>query len=171
MKLTLPYPISTNDMYGEFIPKGGKRAVKFLTPAAKAYQRNCGWIAKQAGCREPTAKLIDIVRVVLHPRTIGPKGKSTGARMDLDNVFKVALDALKGVVYVDDRQIHHIGDVEYGEPTDHGALVVEIKEFIPRALPLFEGFPDDAASREIFKLPTALPPKATPAPDLLGDPF
>lgn len=171
MKLTFPYPISTNDMYGEFIPKGSKRAVKYLTPEAKAYKRDCGWIAKAAGCSEPTKKPIDIARMVLHPRTIGPKGKTTGAVMDLDNVFKVSLDALKGVVYVDDKQIKHIGDVEYGEPTDHGALILEILEFVPKAAPLFAGFPDDPASREIFSKIVKAPP-TSPAPlDFGKEPF
>jgi crossover junction endodeoxyribonuclease RusA len=171
MKLTLPYPISANDFMGSFIPKGGKRPIPFVTPEAKAYKRDCGWIAKAAGCAEPTTKPIDIASVVLHPRTIGPKGKATGAMMDLDNVFKVTLDALKGVVYVDDKQIKHIGDVEYGEPTEHGALIVEILEFVPRPAPLFAGFPEDAASREIFSKVVKAPPVAQPALEYGKEPF
>lgn len=171
MRLTLPYPISVNDFMGRFIPKGGTRAIPFVTPEAKAYKRDCGWIAKAAGCVEPTKKPIDIAAVVLHPRTIGPKGKTTGAMMDLDNVFKVTLDALKGVVYVDDKQIKHIGNVEYGEPTDHGALIVEILEFIPRPAPLFAGFPNDPASREIFRKVTQPASATKPTPDLITDPF
>jgi crossover junction endodeoxyribonuclease RusA len=135
--LVLPYPVSVNDLMGSFVPKGHTRPVPYVTPEAKRYKQTVGWLAKQAGFREPTSKPIEIASVTLHPRTIGPAGKKTGAMMDLDNVLKIALDALKKIVYEDDRQIKRIRNVEYGEPTAAGQLVIEVVEFIPPPAPLF----------------------------------
>lgn len=136
-KLVLPYPVSVNDMMGSFVPKGHSRPIPYVTPEAKRYKQTVGWLAKKAGFREPTTKPIEIASVTLHPRTIGPKGLPTGAMMDLDNVLKVALDALKKIVYKDDRQIKRIRNIEYGEPTAAGQLVIEVVEFIPPPAPLF----------------------------------
>lgn len=137
MILNLPYPVSANDFMGSFIPKGGTRPIPFVTPEAKRFKKECGWIAKAAGMSGPTTRPIEIASVILHPRSIGPAGKKTGATMDLDNVLKVSLDSLKGVVYVDDRQIQRIRNVEYGDRTEHGALIIEIIEFVPKAAPIF----------------------------------
>lgn len=137
VRLELPYPISANDFMGSFVPKGHSRPIPYVTPEAKAYKEHCGLIAKLAGCREPTTKPIEIASVVYHPRTVGKSGKSTGAVMDLDNVLKVTLDSLKEIVYVDDRQIRRIRNVEYGAPSRDGGLVVEIAEFEHEPSPLF----------------------------------
>lgn len=137
MKLVLPYPISANDFMGSFVPKGHTRPIPYVTAEAKAYKMECGLRAKLAGWRQPTTKPVEIASIILHPRNKTPTGRSTGSRMDLDNVFKVTFDSLKGIVYVDDKQIERIGNVEYGERTEHGQLVVEIIEFIPRQAPLF----------------------------------
>lgn len=139
MKLVLPYPVSANDFMGSFVPKGHSRPIPFVTPEAKRYKRDVAYVARAAGWREPTSRLIEIGTIILHPRTIGPSGKRTGAMMDLDNVLKVTFDALKGVVYADDKQIKRIrGPIEYGEPSNHGGLVVEVLEFITPQVPLFK---------------------------------
>jgi crossover junction endodeoxyribonuclease RusA len=137
LKLVLPYPISVNAFMGSFVPKGHTRPIPYLTKEAKAYKKEAGYRAKLAGFREPTTKPIEIASVTLHPRTKGPSGKSTGAMMDLDNCLKVTLDSLKEIVYVDDRQIKRIRNIEYGEPTEYGQLVVDIIEYVPPVAPLF----------------------------------
>lgn len=130
-RLILPYPPSMNRMWATHVPKGWTRAVTYLTKEAKAYKHEVGWIAKEAGFREPTKHPI---RLAL---TLIPKN---GVMMDLSNCLKVAEDALQGVAYVNDRQVKAIS-LAYGEPDGRGALVVEIDEFVPQPLPLFADVP------------------------------
>lgn len=127
MRLVLPYPPSMNRMWATHAPKGWTRAVTYLTPEAKAYKHEVGWLAKQAGFREPTSKPIAL-RLTLVPKN--------GVVMDLSNCLKVAEDALQGIVYVNDRQVKSIA-LAYGEPDGKGSLIVEIEEFIPAEPPLF----------------------------------
>jgi crossover junction endodeoxyribonuclease RusA len=127
MKLTLPYPVSANRYWRSFVPKGWTRAVVHPSDEAKAYKREVGWIAKEAGFRKPTDRPI---RLVL---TLVPKN---GVVMDLGNCLKVAEDALQGIVYENDKQVRAIS-LAYGEPDGKGALVVEITEFEPELPPLF----------------------------------
>lgn len=126
-RLVLPYPPSMNRMWATHVPKGWTRAVTYLTPEAKAYKSEVGWLAKAAGFRTPTTRPIAL------KLTLVPKN---GVVMDLSNCLKVAEDALQGVAYVNDRQVKAI-ELEYGEPDGKGALIVEIDEFIPAPPPLF----------------------------------
>lgn len=137
--LHLPYPISANDFMGSFVPKGHKRPIPYVTPAAKAYKNECGWVAKAAGFRKPTAKPIAL-RVIHHHRATiqdGPKrGQKNGHVYDLDNVLKVTIDGLKKIVYEDDRQIKKIL-ASYGEPTEKGGLTVTVEEWVAPPAELF----------------------------------
>ena len=122
MRLILPYPPSVNRMYRSFVPKGWCRAVVALSPEAKAYKAECGWLARAAGIREPLRGPIELrLRLV-------PSGRRC---MDLSNCWKVAEDALNGIVYVDDAQVWRIV-AERAEPDPAGArLEVEV---LPLAL-------------------------------------
>ena len=44
--------------------------------------------------------------------------------LDLDNCLKVALDALQGCLYNNDKQVRRIV-LEYGEPIENGGLSIE----------------------------------------------
>ncbi|WP_404562177.1 RusA family crossover junction endodeoxyribonuclease, partial [Neisseria gonorrhoeae] len=48
--------------------------------------------------------------------------------IDLDNALKVALDALQGVAYHNDRQVRRIAADYADEPKQGGGLAVEIEE-------------------------------------------
>ncbi|EMS1813588.1 RusA family crossover junction endodeoxyribonuclease, partial [Neisseria gonorrhoeae] len=48
--------------------------------------------------------------------------------IDLDNALKVALDALQGVAYHNDRQVRRIAADYAGEPVAGGGLAVEVGE-------------------------------------------
>ena len=126
-RLTLPYPISANRYWISFYAPRLKRVCVGPTKEAKAYRSEVGWIAREAGVRQPTTHPI---RLAL---TLVPKN---GVVMDLSNCLKVAEDALQGVAYVNDRQVKAIS-LAYGEPDGKGALIVEIDEFIPDPPPLF----------------------------------
>ncbi len=148
MKLVLPYPVSSNRYWSSFayIPKDQRhlpvgrikpRANTVPTAEAKAYKEAVAWIAKAAGCRVPTEKPIEILSVTLCPR-MNKDGSASGTVLDLLNSWKVVEDALQGVVYVNDRQIKRVrGPIEYGPPTEKGALIVELDEYVPPAGGLF----------------------------------
>lgn len=136
-KLELPYPVSANRYWRHVPNKRTGLTMHFLSGEAKAYKEAVAWIARASGFRNPTEKQIEIVSITLVPRRYNDEGVRIGGLMDLGNCWKIAEDALQGVVYVNDRQIKRFGRIEYGEPTDHGALIVEVAEFVHASPPLF----------------------------------
>jgi crossover junction endodeoxyribonuclease RusA len=139
IRLVLPYPISANEFKQTYVPKGWTRPKYYVTNEAKAWKEEAQLIAKVAGFKQPTTKPVDLHVVMLHRaivQTGKKKGQKNGHVFDLDNVLKVSLDGLKGVVYVDDKQIKRLL-VEYGEPCERGALVIEVEEFVPPLRGLF----------------------------------
>jgi crossover junction endodeoxyribonuclease RusA len=69
----------------------------------------------------PTAETVALV-VVLHPK-MTKKGEASKTVIDLDNCLKVALDALQGVAYENDKQVRSIR-LDYGEPLECGGLSI-----------------------------------------------
>lgn len=117
IRLVLPYPPSVNRMWRSYVPKGWTRALVVLTPEAKAYKHECGWRAKEAGVREPMTGLVEIrLRLV-------PKNRVC---MDLSNCWKVAEDALNGIVYADDSQVYRIV-AERADPDPAGGARLEVE--------------------------------------------
>lgn len=124
MKLVLPYPPSVNRMYRSFVPKGWNRAVVTLSPEAKAYKEQVGWLAREQGVKAPLTGPVEL-RLALIPKN--------RVCMDLSNCWKVAEDALNGIVYADDAQVFKIV-AERRDPDPTGArLEVEI---LPLVLPM-----------------------------------
>jgi crossover junction endodeoxyribonuclease RusA len=140
MKLVLPYPVSANRYWRTFayLDRETKKPRAVTTPSeeARAYKSLCGWLAKEAGFRKPAEHPIEIVSIKLCPR-MNKDGSASGTVLDLGNCWKVVEDALQGIVYVNDKQIKRIRNVEYGEPTEKGAIEIEIAEFVPSPAPLF----------------------------------
>jgi crossover junction endodeoxyribonuclease RusA len=141
VKLVLPYPVSANRYWVTFpyIDRETKKPKAVTVPSAeaKAYKLEVAWRAKVAGFKEPTDKPIEITSIQLCPRQ-NKDGSASAVVLDLGNCWKVVEDALQGVVYVNDKQIKRIRNVEYGPATKDGALVIEVAEFEPAAAPLFE---------------------------------
>lgn len=128
IRLNLPYPVSANRYWRSYVPKGWTRAVVALSPEAKDYKRVVGLMAREQGCHQPTGKPLEM-RLTLIPKN--------GIVMDLGNCEKVLGDALQGIAYVNDKQIRRMVK-EYGEADGKGGVIVEILEYEPKALPLFE---------------------------------
>lgn len=118
MKLTLPYPISANRYWRSFVPKGWTRAVVAISPEAKEYKKQVGWIANAARVRNPVRGLVE-VRIKLFPRD--------KRLLDIDNVLKVAIDALAGIAYENDRQVNKLS-AERCDPDGNPRLEVEVLE-------------------------------------------
>jgi crossover junction endodeoxyribonuclease RusA len=64
------------------------------------------------------------VSILLHPK-LTTKGEASRTRIDLDNCIKVAIDALNGVAFADDKQVRKLV-AEIAEPVEGGALSVRV---------------------------------------------
>ncbi len=67
------------------------------------------------------------VRLLLIPKA-NKDGSANKTVIDLDNALKVALDALQGIAYHNDRQVRRIAAEYDGEPKQGGGLAVEVEE-------------------------------------------
>lgn len=114
----LGYPISTNRYWRTF------RGMTVVSKEAKAYKHEAALLAKLAGICRPHEGRVSL-RVTLLPKTT-KNGAESAVRMDIDNVLKVAIDALNKVAYLDDRQIIRIV-AELGEAVPGGGLLVCVK--------------------------------------------
>ena len=135
--MTLPYPPSANRYWRTRIvtPRAGAAFVStYVSKEAEQFKEACGWLARGAGVRAPLAGRIAI-DYTLHPHR--PQDWKTRARkdplgwedtvqcIDLDNANKVLLDALKGVVFEDDKWVREIV-ARRGEPRAEACLVVRV---------------------------------------------
>lgn len=134
--LTLPYPPSANRYWATRVAKaaGKLRAVTYVTADANAYKAEVQQIARAYGVREPIACRAEVA-IRLYPQRpqdwerrarLNPLGWDDDVRsIDLDNANKVLLDALKGVVLVDDsrRYVRRIIS-EHMEPDGKPARVL-----------------------------------------------
>jgi crossover junction endodeoxyribonuclease RusA len=132
--LTLPYPVSANRYWRTYMPKGFKAPVTTLSAEAKAYKSEVGWLARAAGIRSPLLGRV-AVAYTLYPnrpqdwqkrmRRDGASWDDTVQCIDLDNAQKVLMDALKGIVFEDDRWVRRI-TAERAEPDGEARLVVTV---------------------------------------------
>ncbi len=117
MRLTLPYPPSAN-RYVRHTANGSYR-----TSEANSYRRQAQLLAMAAGMRQrhygPVA-----ISATLHPK-LTKTGRASEVRVDLDNCLKVALDALQGIAFENDKQVVRIV-LEVGRPITDGGLTVEV---------------------------------------------
>lgn len=112
----LPYPISANRYWRNF------RGRMVVSSEAKAYKDKVIWTFDALEII-PTSKPVEL-SMKLHPK-LTTKGVANRTLMDLDNCIKVCLDALQGVLYVNDKQVKKL-TAEVGEPVLGGGLSVGI---------------------------------------------
>ncbi|MCG5259764.1 RusA family crossover junction endodeoxyribonuclease [Cupriavidus gilardii] len=132
--LTLPYPVSANRYWRTYMPRGFKAPVTTLSAEAKAYKQEVGWLARAAGVHAPIVGRV-AVAYTLYPnrsqdwqkrmRRDGARWDDTVQCIDLDNAQKVLMDALKGIVFEDDRWVRRI-TAERAEPDGEARLVVTV---------------------------------------------
>lgn len=67
------------------------------------------------------------LNIIFHPKT-KKDGTESSVRIDLDNCLKVAIDALNGFAYTDDKQIVKIV-AEIGKAIENGGLTVSWTEY------------------------------------------
>ena len=141
--LVLPWPVSANRYWRSFVPRGHQRAIVTLSDEAKAYKQEVGWLAKAAGVRKPIPGRVS-VDVRLYPlrpadwakrAAKDPAGWDDTVRcIDLDNARKVLYDALKGVVFEDDKWVRQDSAARM-EPDGDARVVVTVRRISPVILP------------------------------------
>lgn len=89
---------------------------------AELWKRDAAAAAKLAGMRKIEGDVS--VSLVLHPR-MTLKGVASKVRLDVDAPIKLALDALQGVAYADDKQVVRV-TAEIGQPMFGGGLTLSI---------------------------------------------
>lgn len=137
LTVTLPYPISANRYWRTRVikPKAGPAIVStYVSPEAKAYKEQVGWILRAAGVCEPMQGRVEIAYTLFpkrpqdwqtRQRKLGAAWDDTVQCIDLDNAQKVLLDALKGIAFEDDSWVRRISGKRV-EPTGEGRIVVMI---------------------------------------------
>ena len=124
--IQLDYPPSTNRAWR----MANGRMIQ--NQAVKTWKQSAQWIARAAG----TPKLAGAVRIVatLHPR-MTKSGQASKRRLDLDNSLKMALDALNGIAYCDDRQVVELIS-RVGYPLPEGGLTLQVEPALDCAVTL-----------------------------------
>lgn len=147
VRLVLGYPISANRYWATRVirlKKTGKwTAMTYVTPEAEAYKQEVERLALTAGVRKPLEGRVQLT-VRLYPNR--PQDWAKRARkdpdgwadtvqcIDLGNCEKVLSDALNGVAWTDDKQLHEIR-LQRMDPDERGARVeVEIAPIVRQAI-------------------------------------
>lgn len=143
--LTLPYPLSANRYWASRVAKinGVLMPLTYVTSEAKAYKQEVAWLAKCAGVRKPMLGRV-AVDVRLYPMRPADWAKraakdpltwdDTVRCIDLDNARKVLYDALKGVVFEDDKWVRE-DSAKRMEPDGDARVVVTVRRIAPATLP------------------------------------
>jgi crossover junction endodeoxyribonuclease RusA len=139
--VVLQLPVLSSNKYWRPVPIGGHITI-VPTKEAKEYKKTVQAIAKAAGITAPIEGRVKI-EYMLYPhrpldwkkrmRDFGDDWDDTVQCIDLDNALKVMLDAIKGVVIVDDKWVRRI----FGylmEPDEHGERLVVRVTKIERGL-------------------------------------
>ncbi|MGO1069306.1 RusA family crossover junction endodeoxyribonuclease [Lysobacter sp. CA199] len=144
--LVLPYPVSANRYWAtrvvkSKVPPHKPMAITYVTPEAQEYRKEVAKLATMAGI----GKLQGRVRVSIRLYPSRPQDWARRARkdpdfwgdtvqcMDLGNCEKVLDDALNGIAWTDDKQLHEIHKYRR-DPDELGARVEITIEPIVRAL-------------------------------------
>ncbi len=126
--LTLPYPVGVNDnnlyLTRMIRAKGSNKMIpmRVLTPDARRYHELVSGIAIAAKIPFRTGK----VKIILNIFQPADRGDLLGSN-------KAALDALKGIAWIDDRQIKR-AELEYFLDRANPRLEIEIEPFGPQQL-------------------------------------
>ena len=117
MILVLPNPISNNAKANVV---GGKL---YTTKKTNSFKKEVGWLAKASRCKMLTGNVS--VSIDYHPRQ-NLDGSASESRLDIDNIPKVLFDALKGIAWVDDKQVTKLF-IQIASPKPDGGLTVIIE--------------------------------------------
>ena len=143
-KIYLVLPVLSANLYWQPV-RLGQRISIVPTSRAKAYKRTVGLLAIQAGIRRPMdGRLRMSIDFYPHrPQDFAKRARlrpddwaDTVQAVDLGNVEKVLSDALNGIAWHDDKQLHDI-HLRRHDPDEKGErLVVTIQPIVkPKMAP------------------------------------
>lgn len=145
--LTVPYPISENRYkLPRIIRLKGQQHQTIMwyhSAEAKVFIAECQKAALAVGLAEPLQGRVELsYRLYPHRpqdwqkrmRTQGPWWADSVQCIDLYNAVKVMADALQGIVYANDKQVHK-GAQERMDPDEYGARMVVYVRAIERPAP------------------------------------
>lgn len=115
--IQLPHPVSANRYWRTF----RNRTVR--SAEANKYRKDAQFAFLLANGRKHDGPVR--VAILFHPRA-NKDGSASKSRLDIDNVIKVALDALNGLAYNDDKQIVAVS-AEIAAPVPYGGLTVTVE--------------------------------------------
>lgn len=138
--LKLPYPISANRYWAHRVvtPKGGRpMALTYVTPEAKQYKETVGWLAKAAGIKPIVGRVAIVIELYPHRpldyqkrmKLHGDAWDDTVQCLDLGNAEKVLSDALKDILFGDDKLLHDI-HLKRMEPDGEARVVVHLTPYV-----------------------------------------
>lgn len=114
----------------------------YVSPEAKAFKEGLQWIAQAAGVRTPMScrVRVEVFLYMNRPKDWQKRERDdplywadTVQRIDLDNTNKVVMDALRGIVIGDDKQLWELQGAVM-EPDERGArLVVRVTPLLKAA--------------------------------------
>lgn len=148
IKLTLPYPISTNAYYRSLAPKGWNRAIVTISAEAKQYKTDVAWLCAKQGLKKPIMGPVEIALELYPQRPLdwAKRAKAdplwwdlTVRCIDLDNARKVLWDSLKGIAFEDDKLIRKDpGEIMIPDGDARVVLTIKPYERAHPQTPLFE---------------------------------
>lgn len=146
--LVFPYPVSANVYWRTFVV--GRRAMTVPSDDAKAYKADVARIARNRGITKPIIGRVH-VDIELYPQRpqdwvkrarANPTGWDDDVRcIDIDNARKCLYDAMRNIVFEDDKWVWS-DSAKRMEPDGDARVVVKISEVARAALPvqdMFEG--------------------------------
>lgn len=123
----------------------------YVTPEAKAYKEQVGMMAKAAGVKPIVGRVAIVIEMYPHrPLDYLKRMKAHGDLwddsvqcIDLGNAEKVLSDALKDVLFGDDKLLHDI-HLKRMEPDGEARVVVTIRPYVRMVNPQADLLPTDA---------------------------
>lgn len=120
--IALQYPLSVN-RYWTVSP--GSHSIT-PTIAGRAWKQAARALALSQGAQHQRIAAGPVAaEIVLLPRK-NKDSAATAVRLDLDNCLKIALDAMQGVLFTDDRQVVEL-QARVGSAVADGALMVRVR--------------------------------------------
>lgn len=141
MIICLPMPPSANIYWRTRV--AGNRAITYVSKEAKAFKVHVAAIMLGNSVHKPIPGRVKVELwmfpnrpqdFVKRQRKLGPQWDDSVRSLDLDNIIKITLDALKGLAFDDDVWVRSI-IAQRCEPDDKGQRVIVRVTAIPAAQP------------------------------------
>lgn len=168
VRLVLPYPVSANRYWRSFTHPHAGHTITTLSGEAKAYKKTVARLVHEAGITAPILGPVEVA-IELYPHRPLDWAKRakrdpvwwdlTVQCLDLDNARKVLNDALKNLVFEDDKLIRRDpGEIMIPDGGE-ARVVVTVKPYVRE-------------HQQLFVTETPPPPRREPTlAELRGEPF